>query len=244
MQYLEQLLTPEWKAKRNDILQKDKFICRKCSNSIYLQYDMGIIISNKRARGIFENSFSNDTYILNIFTKNHGTIKSILKTCISIDLDKSYVAYYMVNSMYKNIIALQYANESKININREPIHLDDFNTGRKPFTNDTYNYIYDRDLNEEWAFVQNLHVHHNYYQQGKLAWEYPDDALSTLCWSCHEELHRNGTVDVLDADGIKIEELTFCRRCHGAGVFPEYYHVSNGVCFRCNGARYEEFIEA
>jgi hypothetical protein len=38
--------------------------------------------------------------------------------------------------------------------------------------------------------------------------------------------------------------LTPCARCHGAGGFPEYRHVQNGVCFRCHGSRYDEFIVA
>lgn len=36
--------------------------------------------------------------------------------------------------------------------------------------------------------------------------------------------------------------LTPCHRCKGAGFFPEFRHVSNGVCFRCNGSRYEELF--
>jgi 5-methylcytosine-specific restriction endonuclease McrA len=34
-----------------------------------------------------------------------------------------------------------------------------------------------------------LHVHHKQYAKGRLAWEYPDDELITLCESCHEEMH-------------------------------------------------------
>jgi len=31
-----------------------------------------------------------------------------------------------------------------------------------------------------------LAVHHRYYIGGKEPWEYPDEALVTLCWDCHE----------------------------------------------------------
>jgi hypothetical protein len=31
-----------------------------------------------------------------------------------------------------------------------------------------------------------LDVHHSYYQNGLLAWEYPDEALHCLCGDCHE----------------------------------------------------------
>lgn len=32
-----------------------------------------------------------------------------------------------------------------------------------------------------------LHVHHCLYVQGREPWEYPNEELRTLCWSCHEE---------------------------------------------------------
>ena len=31
-----------------------------------------------------------------------------------------------------------------------------------------------------------LHVHHRYYIRGAEPWDYPDDALVTLCENCHE----------------------------------------------------------
>lgn len=31
-----------------------------------------------------------------------------------------------------------------------------------------------------------LAVHHFYYERGKDPWDYPDDALATLCEDCHE----------------------------------------------------------
>lgn len=37
-----------------------------------------------------------------------------------------------------------------------------------------------------------LNVHHGYYLKGAAPWEYPDDALMTLCEKCHEERTRFG----------------------------------------------------
>lgn len=34
-----------------------------------------------------------------------------------------------------------------------------------------------------------VHAHHNYYEKGKKAWEYPYSALITLCDNCHNEEH-------------------------------------------------------
>jgi hypothetical protein len=34
-----------------------------------------------------------------------------------------------------------------------------------------------------------LHIHHLYYKTELLPWEYPDEALLTLCELCHEKAH-------------------------------------------------------
>lgn len=34
-----------------------------------------------------------------------------------------------------------------------------------------------------------LHVHHKRYVRGRMAWEYPDSELVTLCEGCHETMH-------------------------------------------------------
>lgn len=38
--------------------------------------------------------------------------------------------------------------------------------------------------------TSHLNVHHKYYNESKLAWEYPEEALITLCADCHENEHR------------------------------------------------------
>jgi 5-methylcytosine-specific restriction endonuclease McrA len=87
-----------------------------------------------------------------------------------------------------------------------------------------------------------LHIHHLYYQDDLLPWEYPGEALTTLCWVCHEKLHQTNQVPRLSKDGVNYDSLTPCFRCYGAGVFPQYNHIEYGICFRCRGAKYEELI--
>lgn len=38
--------------------------------------------------------------------------------------------------------------------------------------------------------ASHLNVHHLNYEQGKLAWEYPNESLITLCNDCHETEHN------------------------------------------------------
>lgn len=49
-------------------------------------------------------------------------------------------------------------------------------------------------------------------------------------------------IPILDLHGIEIGKYTNCERCAGAGYFPEYDHINSGVCFRCDGNRFEELI--
>lgn len=41
-----------------------------------------------------------------------------------------------------------------------------------------------------------LQVHHRYYEEGLLPWEYPDDALVTLCEECHKDIHKNSRMEI------------------------------------------------
>ncbi len=92
-----------------------------------------------------------------------------------------------------------------------------------------------------------LHVHHTLYILEKLPWEYKPEELITLCNWCHWEFHESNIVPVFRTnDDHSLEKLAYvpCSRCHGAGWFPQYKHVDNGICFRCLGARYEQMIRA
>lgn len=61
---------------------------------------------------------------------------------------------------------------------------------KNPFWQKKRNAILERDnytcqnCNDEFT---NLQVHHTYYTNGKMPWEYPDEALVTLCELCHEK---------------------------------------------------------
>lgn len=89
-----------------------------------------------------------------------------------------------------------------------------------------------------------LHVHHRYYIEGVWPWQYPQEALVTLCNWCHAELHANEKVPYYRHENNQLIEwnLTPCSRCNGAGFLPQYHYVEDGICFRCHGHKYEELI--
>lgn len=52
-------------------------------------------------------------------------------------------------------------------------------------------------LLRDWGLCQHclnskdLDVHHKYYIDGRLAWQYPNGALITLCRTCHLKVHES-----------------------------------------------------
>jgi hypothetical protein len=159
------------------------------------------------------------------------------------------VFQYKLQIKYKDkqsVLALSSGSRNFINLIATlilPEKLDYTNLSRqeKQIKQEQYlKFISDEKLeNIEWLDTKGLHIHHKYYQINKNAWEYPNDALQTLCWDCHETLHKNTKIMVMDENGIFIGERTVCDRCYGAGRFPEFSHVQGGICFKCNGARFK-----
>lgn len=84
-----------------------------------------------------------------------------------------------------------------------------------------------------------LHVHHKYYVKASLPWEYPDDALITLCMDCHTAFHKENVVPVYE-DKMRSVRLSveFCQKCEGSGYIGEYWYYKEGVCFSCKGEQF------
>ena len=95
---------------------------------------------------------------------------------------------------------------------------------------------------------KSLHVHHKLYYYDPLTrhhvypWLYKDEELITLCSKCHMQEHERNIIPTLHKDTLNNILLTACHRCFGWGIFYEFLHYKNGVCFRCGGAKYEELI--
>lgn len=83
-------------------------------------------------------------------------------------------------------------------------------------------------------------VHHLYYIQDKLPWEYKNEAFVTLCNYCHEKRHQLDKIIVYNNEDLNniSEHLNRCSRCNGFGYIPKYDHVENGICFKCYGVGY------
>jgi len=224
--YDELLKDDRWTQRRYEILIRDFLTCKNCNNE-------QIIKTSKKADVIKQVKYSQ------CFDKHripYG-LSNIYKVIIN-DIH--------TESSYPTHICLWSELHGAVNISNLNIYYSLSNTPsdygsetsceirliQNPLNNVKYRTVYARCL----------HVHHEYYQDNTLPWDYPDDALRTLCWMCHEELHAEQPVKWLNEYGFPKGVLKPCERCYGAGYIPKYSHVENGICFKCNGAKYSSFM--
>jgi hypothetical protein len=244
-EYVELLNTDEWKGKRNLIIKRDQKKCTKCENEILLsdceKGELSFVIGNNDF-----NTFSlvskEECYIINLarnsgfkaqhaigyFKMNQG--KAILIAARERLLNDNYDKYHQQISKYKNdpkykAILLYFSGVYKVS----PSDLDSLSP-EQSFSS------------FKWYWIRGLHVHHLYYKVGLNPWEYDDDALITLCWKCHEEIHKTQKIPFLDEAGKLLVQLTPCKRCSGTGCFPQYDHIEDGICFECRGKKFKEFM--
>ena len=218
MTYEELLMDERWVARRGEIIKRDTSICTNCKNKSLIE----------------DLSYSNKYNFSLTF------LKPRIKASIQMD-DNSFISGWVDRNFLELDEAFLKGSRPRIphiiyKI-REENEKEFIALGLFTVEIDTNNQI-GKIVNEKklikfnWYNLKVLHVHHRYYREGWYPWEYPDDALTTLCWKCHETLHNNVTVKYLDKDGNEKSGLTPCSRCYGAGWFPEYKHIEAGVCFR------------
>ena len=241
--YSELLQRDEWRRKRLEILDRDRNKCRNCGNYNHLndlclgyikrqnskgELLLGWNISGLRKVSIAGLDFDNRTYNNNRCT-HYIFIQEQEK--IVFKESKDYIVYFTPGSEQRKIVAITEVDKSEALQNT--------------FISDKSTNPYRQKAFFETAiFVQvnGLHIHHTYYQDGKCPWEYPNNSLQTLCWYCHEKLHIETKIPYLDSVGQVVGQLTPCSRCLSIGYFPEFWHVENGICFRCDGKRFDEFL--
>jgi len=88
-----------------------------------------------------------------------------------------------------------------------------------------------------------LHIHHKYYVYDNLPWDYPLEAFQVVCQTCHFKIHSEDRIPVYSNSNLdESYPLTPCTRCHGSGFLQEFHYHREGICFRCEGRKFEEFI--
>ena len=244
MTYRQQLVSEEWQDKRIEILNRDHHQCIHCFNEEYFHNSEECeaqLLEEQQGYYIYRLSKNNLSYIkassghrqtipfLAYFIADRARPgrNYIIAGRLADDYDKVASTRKMIPKDVSLIIREAVIRAFSI---RENVSVEAFSETR--------------DFSKtKWLFVDGLHVHHTFYQKGRLPWNYPNDSLQTLCWICHEQLHKNQKIPRKDASGKIIGDVTPCKRCNGTGWFPEFSHVQKGICFRCKGARYEELFQ-
>ena len=240
MTYPEQLQTTQWENKRNEILVRDNFACQKCNNSKILSKTKKGKLSSGRFYVEKECEYNN-VFVDPQFIPLNGK-----QTIFYGMLKKSTI--YIIGARFKTPIEIELENYSKnlwqkITDNSAILSDPEFSIKMRVDMDEL-----NKKLNSEgfdnfvWIKFTGLHIHHKYYIKKQKAWEYKNEALVTLCEICHDELHKKQEIPVYNDKMELLEFYKFCTKCYGKGVFPEYSHVQSGICFRCNGNRYEELI--
>jgi len=230
MNYVELLKDQRWQDKRKWILKRDGYACSVCANKSFIE-DLSYASSSNcnpthgQGSRISANiHLYEDNYLFGWIDKEYFTLLMDAKDanprqtlCVlyeKIDEDKTKFKDYG----FFFIEAKKYSQIRQI--------------------------VRDDRMSEfTWYNIKSLHVHHIFYQDGLMPWEYPNEVLTTLCWKCHENRHKMAKQRWLNKAGLEIGTLTPCHRCNGEGWFPEYKHVQDGICFWCLGAQCEELRE-
>ncbi|WP_033960415.1 hypothetical protein [Psychroserpens jangbogonensis] len=209
MNYNEQLSTPEWKVKREEIISRDNSCCTECG------------IERNELLGLSSKFGVND------YNQLKAKKFSVGKT------DKPSKGIFIIKNNFMNICHFigkvkQVPDITELNYASQWIE------PKNSFEPLKSRYIcFDKSTHIKEMY--DLNVHHKYYNSGKMAWEYDNEALTTLCASCHKEEHLKNKIPVYNEKGEFQYHAENCAKCSGSGVLSEYNYYMNGICFQCIG---------
>lgn len=207
MTYQDQLKTPEWKRKREEIIARDNSACTNCGLKRSTLLNLSIVFGVKNYNEMISEGFE--------IKRNHDNKilvgKGILFPIKLINTDQ-----------HIPVTQLCFANQWSQPKNKFEFSRCEFVAFQKEFIDD--------------KSLFDLNVHHKYYQKGKLAWDYDNDALVTLCVDCHKIEHEQTRIPVYNEHRRLLVYSTICNRCNGRGVLKEYQYNLGGSCFKCWGA--------
>jgi len=80
---------------------------------------------------------------------------------------------------------------------------------------------------------KHLQLHHNYYIQGHLPWDYPDEAFTPLCGECHREFHCTNEVMVYleMEDELAAQEDLLCDLNNAKQKFKKVRDITENTNF-------------
>jgi hypothetical protein len=236
--YAKLLESTEWRNKRDSIVKRDKNKCLRCSNRSYVddkQLTVRFAFCHINTKGTFIEYLDskNKNHLFRKVQNINSQLKNKKLYFIQVDSNSNIVTIFDVikDTLSANMFFTELSNTMKLVGTRPVIEADEIL--KKYFT--------ERKIKINWIETKFLNVHHTFYQVGCKPWNYKDESLLTVCRTCHEKIHREEAIFLLDKKGNKIE-LSICDRCNGIGVLPQYHYIENGLCFKCCGNRFVETL--
>lgn len=229
--YAELLDSEEWRAKRKQILLRDKFLCQNCKN---------VKIIRDCKEGVANNSpcdseiniegltlTSTLTLTLEEFKKKNGissipvmrgTGRMFAEVIINGKVEKLF--FTKQTDLKKPLFVSKGTHDALWVSNNDFISkgfVSDEVKSILPEKMKAFYYIDEdkkvhivayKNFEGQYVYVPSLHVHHKYYQKGLKPWEYPDRALISYCWVCHKELHGPKAARVIEKSKF-LKSITF-----------------------------------
>ena len=242
MEYQELLLTSEWQEKRMSIVDRDNMTCTMCMNERRLgSLNSSVFVRSKLNNEEFVRYNLRDDIVKFVYVKaNLFRLQNMTIPDTIIVVHEPIKKYSLTEIIESNRIDENFIKK----INRvSPVAIRELSDDENHFHINhllaSKSFI---DSHDEyyWIFNKTLHVHHKYYNLKKLPWEYPNEALTTLCDDCHKEVHAKNKIPLVSDSGVQICLLDSCTTCSGTGTRPEYNYYMGGVCFSCGGSGIRE----
>ena len=214
MSYQEQLKDPRWQEKRKIILSRDNYTCQKCNNESYRRKNVlkGLVISNS-LNFRSNNHFALDKWRFLVWNFRDNELFRGSTDSSNFSSEKSYICFYCIERV-EGLLKFQVLGLKEIPNTHILFKNVDFiktltsNNYKDLVERQTFDFVYSSDFEPKTcSIIFGLQVHHTYYHDGKYAWDYPDECLTTLCPTCHNEIHLNTEIPIFDFLGNELERL-------------------------------------
>ncbi len=253
--YYDALCEKEWKERRKEILERDNYRCSLCGRTRTIQGECSEKPGDSPKICYVGLNYSENVAIHNDIVVYENK-KIVLKGWCKSRIFENGLRHVLMGGNYLVPTTMKNLEDLRENLSSDSVMYGLANCG----DGSLYPVMFQKGENPSAPFETDiivrpylsnhpveLHVHHKYYILEHEPWEYPDNALVTLCGDCHNKLHTSKIVDIpvyaIGNNGTKIKmDYTPCKRCAGQGYLTQYLHIDGGICFRCKGAKYEELI--